>query len=121
VDSSIASPSAEPHRSSARAHIIDDVFEHIESEPTQQSRVFIRRQARVVQGITPIAPDRLSMRWPCVEHQQRVVSRMLRKDREHLPLVIVVEVKETVPTEDAIEVSSERQAANVGLDPFVIG
>jgi hypothetical protein len=46
---------------------------------------------------------------------------VLGKDSEHLPLVVVVEVEKTVPTEDAIEAPPERQAPNVGLDPLVIG
>jgi len=46
---------------------------------------------------------------------------MVGEYSEHAALVIVAEVKETVPSQDAAEAPIQRQLPHVGHDPLVIG
>jgi hypothetical protein len=60
----------------------------------------------MIQRIAPIGTDRLSVHRSCVEHQHRTGGCVLREHSEHSPLIIVVEVKETVPSQDAVEATT---------------
>src|SRR6266511_5485057 len=46
---------------------------------------------------------------------------MRRKHFEHLALIIWLEMKETVPGEQAVEGSAERQRPHIGDDPILFG
>jgi hypothetical protein len=41
--------------------------------------------------------------WPRIEHQDRATGGVIGKNPKHSPLVLMMEVKEAVPGEDAIE------------------
>ena len=64
----------------------------------------------MIQRLACKTPDRLAMRRAACEHQRGVRRRMLAKHRKHPALVIVAEVKETVPRQDAGKLSAARQA-----------
>ena len=112
---------AKPRRASPGSRIIADVFDHLEPETVDQGLVLRRCQARVIQGVVPIATDRLPMLRSCVEHQPRSGGCVVGEYSEHSALVIVAEVKETVPSQDAAEAPMQRQLPHVGHDPLVIG
>ena len=54
----------------------------------------------MIQRLASKIPDRLPMRGAACEHQRRLGRRVLAKNRKHLALVVVAEVKETVPRKD---------------------
>jgi hypothetical protein len=58
--------------------------------------------------------------WPCIEHQYRANVSVVGEDREHSPLRTMIEVKEAVPGEDAIEAPTKGQTPHVGEDPFLM-
>jgi hypothetical protein len=75
----------------------------------------------MIQRIAPVLTYTLTMLRPRIEHQYRAVGRVVGEDREHAPLVIMIEVKKTIPSENAIEAPTERQLPHVGDNPFMIG
>ena len=67
-------------------------------------------EARMIQRLACKASDRLPMRGTAGEHQRRLRRRMRAKHRKHPALVVMAEVKETVPRQDAGKLSAARQA-----------
>ena len=117
-----ASPaSAKPHRASARLRIVDGMIDHRKADAADQGNVFAGSETRMIEGVAPIAADGFAMFRPGVEHQQRPVGRMLGKHRKHQALVAGIEVKETVPCQDAVEAVLQRQLPHVGHHPLLIG
>jgi hypothetical protein len=85
-----------------------DMIDHLKVDPVGQGQVFSRRQARMIKRITPIAADSLAIFGSGIEHQHRADGRVLREHRKHSALVIVVQMKKTVPGQDAIEAAAQR-------------
>ena len=74
----------------------------------------------MVQRLAPKTSDRLPMGGAACEHQRRVRRCVLAKHRKHSALVVVAEVKETVPREDAGKRPLQGKLAHIGHDPFLI-
>ena len=62
----------------------------------------------MIQRIAPVFADSLTVLWPCIEHQYRADGGVVSENSKHSSLVIVIEVKEAVPSENAIESPTER-------------
>jgi hypothetical protein len=75
----------------------------------------------MIQLVAGKRTDRFAMGGAGIEHQHRAAECVLREDPEHSPLLIVVEVKETVPRQDTVESPSQRYFTHVCHDPLVIG
>jgi len=46
---------------------------------------------------------------------------MVGKNRKRLPLVVLIKVKEAIPSKNAAEAPTESQLPHVGNNPFLIG
>src|SRR5215207_10278956 len=75
----------------------------------------------MIQRLASKTSDRLSVRGTACEHQGRVRRYVLPKYRKHLPLVVVAEMKETVPRKDSGKPPPQGKLAHIGDDPFLIG
>src|SRR5215207_5146165 len=75
----------------------------------------------MIQRLASKTSDRLSVRGTACEHQGRVRRYVLPKYRKHLPLVVVAEMKETVPRKDSGKPPPQGQLAHIGDNPFLIG
>src|SRR3954451_7258169 len=73
----------------------------------------------MIQGLTCQTPDRLPMRGTAGEHQRRLRRRMRTKHRKHVALIVMAEMEETVPRQDAGELPPQGQLAHIGDDPFL--
>src|SRR5437588_7559760 len=74
----------------------------------------------MIQRLASKIPDRLPMRGAACEHQRRLGRRVLAKNRKHLALVVVAEVKETVPRKNAGKRALQGKPAHVRDDPFLL-
>jgi hypothetical protein len=97
------------------------VINELEVLPCQQLLILGSIETRVIERVASIAADTLAVRWACVEHQCGSAGGMRRKHCEHLALIVRLEVKETVPGEQTVEGSAERQRAHIGDDPILLG
>src|SRR5207248_4554255 len=100
--------SAKPHRASTRSRIIGDMLDNLKADSVDQGHVFGGCQARIIERIASIAADILAMFRSSIEHQHRVGGRVQGEHRKHSALVIMVEVKETVPGQDSVEAAAQR-------------
>src|SRR2546423_15623052 len=73
----------------------------------------------MIQRLACKTPDRLAMRGTAGEHQRRLGRRMRAKHRKHVALIVMTEMKETVPRQDAGEIPLQGKPAHVGDDQFV--
>ena len=74
----------------------------------------------MIQRLASKTPDRLPMRGTAGEHQRRFGRCVLAKHRKHPALVVVAEVKETVPRQDAGKLPLQGKLAHIGDDPFLL-
>ena len=75
----------------------------LEPNLVQQISIFRSIEACVIERITTKIANRLAELWTGIEHQDSVRGSMPCKHVEHLSLIAMVEMKEAVPGEDAIE------------------
>lgn len=68
------------------------------------------RQTRIIQRIAAVFADGLAVLRASVEHQPRTPEGAVGEDREHPPLVVIIEVKKAVPGEDGVEAPAKREA-----------
>src|SRR6185369_5588326 len=78
-------------------------------------------EARMIQRLARKTSDRLAMRRATCEHQHPLGRRVLAKHWKHVALVVVAEVKETVPRQDAGKLPLQGKLAHIGDDPFLFG
>jgi len=74
----------------------------------------------MIQRLASKTSDRLPMREAACEHQRRLGRRVRAKHRKHPALVVVAEVKETVPRKDAEKRPPQGELAHIGDDPFLL-
>jgi hypothetical protein len=74
----------------------------------------------MVQRITPIGTYRLTMRNTAIEHQNSGGRRVYLKNPKHEPLIIVLEMKEAIPSQYSVKSPAKAQRPHIGNDPLLI-
>jgi hypothetical protein len=111
----------EPDRVAPNVGILDHMRHHDEADPLEQVALFEAIEARVKEWLASVRADGFAVRWSARELQCRTRGGVPAKDREHPPLVVMVEMKEAVPGEEAIEGAAQRQRPHVRHTPISIG
>lgn len=73
----------------------------------EQRTVFRFRQTGVIKGIAFVVADRFAVFRAAGEKKKRPGRRVLPENREHPALILVCEMKKTVPGDEAVECASE--------------
>ena len=98
--------------------IFHAVKNHVISVAVEQPRVFVRIQARVVEHIPKeIAAYLFSLARSTGNDEHASRHRVLAKRREHLPLVVRLQMEEAVPRDHDLEAPRKIQVAHIGLTP----
>ena len=83
--------------------IIGDMSNYIKAIVTEKGVIFRFIEARVIEGFAAITTNRFTVRWPAGEHERSVGCSMRGENRKHLSLGIMGEMKEAVPSYEAVE------------------
>jgi hypothetical protein len=75
----------------------------------------------MVKPLAFVSANRLALRWPAGEHQGRPRCGMPTEDWEHQALVILAEVKQTIPRQNAVKSVIKGERTHVRNEPVVAG
>ncbi|WP_249141517.1 hypothetical protein [Bradyrhizobium liaoningense] len=100
--------STQPRRPPSGRRIVCDMQDHLKAGRRGERFILGGRQARVVQRIAAVFADDFAVMRSGVEHQPGTAGRVVGEDSEHPPLVVRVEVKEAIPSKDAVEAPTKR-------------
>ncbi len=101
----------------AARRIFDDVIDNLEAMCREQIPIVLGIKARVVELFSLKRAEGFSRARTACEHQCAAVRDMRGKDREHRPLLVLREMEETVPSENAIEATADIEPAHIGDHP----
>lgn len=103
----------EPDGEAATVRIFGSMGNYVEAVLVEEFAIFLWIEACVIQGFSGEGTDRFSIEGAAGEHERGARGGMGAEDRKHSTLIVVGEVKETVPGKEAVEGASERQGAHV--------
>ena len=103
----IRANSGEPNGSAAPGlPILDRMSDDLKPDAVEQRRIFVRAQAGVIERVAPILPNDFTMGWPAIEHQDGRWRGVSSEHVEHPTLVVWSQVKEAIPSDHTVELTS---------------
>jgi hypothetical protein len=85
-----------------RSRMSDD----LKADAVEQRCIFVRAQAGVIERVAPILPNDFTMGWPAIEHQDGRWRGVSSEHVEHPTLVVWSQVKEAIPSDHTVELTS---------------
>src|SRR5215204_2088324 len=73
----------------------------------------------MIERLTSVAADYFAMRRTAGEQQRRPRSRVVSKDGEHATLILMLQVEEAVPCDNAPEPLSQGEGSHVPDEPLL--
>src|SRR5262245_52490561 len=94
-----------------------DVGDDVEAIDLEQTTIFGRRQAAVIERLAMEGANGFAVAGPTRKQQCRRRRGVLAENREHPPLMLRSEMKETVPGEETVKSLAEGERSHIRHQP----